>query len=162
RTPSRAGRWQRCGRASGGPRLGRSAYRCPLDGPSSAARACAQAARTAPRSPAAPVHAARSFLRSTRNPQSPARLRDARQLAHQRALAEADPAEAELPHEAARPAADLAAVVRPHRELGRALRFQDEAFLRQLLLLKTQYGTASRARAAARAPLRPSSPSCRS
>src|SRR3989454_7048496 len=65
----------------------------------------------------------------------PARLRDARQLADQRALAEADPAKAELPKESARPAAHLAAVVHPHRELGRALRFQDEAFLCHLLLL---------------------------
>src|SRR3989442_12640674 len=65
----------------------------------------------------------------------PARLRDARQLADQRALAEADPAEAELSQKAARPAAHLAAVVHPHRELGRALRFQDEAFLCHRLLL---------------------------
>src|SRR2546430_1860387 len=55
------------------------------------------------------------------NPLSPARLRDARQLADQRALAETDPAEAELPKEAPRPAAHLAAVMRPHRELRRAL-----------------------------------------
>src|SRR2546421_13074391 len=54
-------------------------------------------------------------------PLLPARLRDAGQLADQRALAEADPAEAELPEEPARPAAHLAAVVRPHRELRRTL-----------------------------------------
>src|SRR2546430_4549467 len=53
------------------------------------------------------------------NPLSPARLRDARQLADERALAEADPAEAELPKVAPRPAAHLAAVMRPHRELDR-------------------------------------------
>src|SRR5216684_3993166 len=79
------------------------------------------------------------------NPLSPARLRDARQLADQRALAETDPAEAELTQEAARPAADLAAMMRSHSELRRSLRFQDEAFLRQFLLLtKTPCGTASR------------------
>src|SRR5207245_1503658 len=93
---------------------------------------------------------------------SPARLRDARQLADQRALAEADPAEAELPKVASRPSAHLAAVVHPHRELGRALRFQDEALLGHLLPLRTQCGTASRGCAGARVPLRPFSPSCRS
>src|SRR5947208_10730385 len=41
----------------------------------------------------------------------PTRLRHAGQLADERALAEADPAQAELPHVAARAAAYLAAVV---------------------------------------------------
>src|SRR5919204_2287960 len=68
-------------------------------------------------------------------PPSPARLRHTGQLADQRALAEADPAETELPHEPARPAARLAAMVGAHRELGRTLRFQDEAFLRHVLPL---------------------------
>src|SRR2546428_12848989 len=52
---------------------------------------------------------------------SPARLRHARQLALERALAEADAAEAELAHVRAWPAADLAAVVRLHLELRRPL-----------------------------------------
>src|ERR1700716_4339373 len=89
----------------------------------------------------------------------PARLRDARQLADQRTLAEADPAEAEDPHIPARPTADLTAVVRPSLELGRPPRLQDEALLRHRIPLRTQYGTASRGRAATRVPLRPFSPS---
>src|SRR5438309_2507121 len=52
---------------------------------------------------------------------SPAGLRHARKLADERALAEADPAEAELPHEAARSAADLTTMVGLHLELRRAL-----------------------------------------
>src|SRR6266508_753744 len=60
---------------------------------------------------------------------SPARLRHARELAHERALAEADPAQTELAHVAARPAAHLAPVIRLHLELRRTLRLQDEALL---------------------------------
>src|SRR2546428_1502392 len=60
---------------------------------------------------------------------SPARLRHAGKLAHQGTLAEADPAEAELAHVRARAAADLAAVVSPHLELRRAVRFVDQALL---------------------------------
>src|SRR5216683_2249264 len=67
---------------------------------------------------------------------SPARLRHARQLALERALAEADPAEAELPHVAAWAAADLAAVVALHLELRRALRLEDEALLCHLAPLR--------------------------
>src|SRR5260221_8237435 len=48
---------------------------------------------------------------------SPARLRHAGQLAHERALAEADPAQAELAHVPTWAAAHLAAVVALHLEL---------------------------------------------
>src|ERR1700694_341047 len=58
---------------------------------------------------------------------SPARLRHARQLTLQRALAEADAAESELPHVAARATADLAPVVALRLELGRAIRLVDQA-----------------------------------
>src|SRR5437773_7920633 len=60
---------------------------------------------------------------------SPARLRHAGKLTHEGPLAEADPAQAELAHIRARAAADLAAVVTPHLELRRAVRFVDEALL---------------------------------
>src|SRR6266850_4412322 len=60
---------------------------------------------------------------------SPARLRHAGKLAHEGTLAEADPAQAELAHVRARAATDLAAVVPPHLELRRAVRFVDEALL---------------------------------
>src|SRR6266508_5506633 len=50
---------------------------------------------------------------------SPARLRHAGQLAHQRAFAEADPAQTEFAHVATRSAADLAAVVALHLVLRR-------------------------------------------
>src|SRR5436190_6392039 len=93
---------------------------------------------------------------------SPARFRDARQLADQRPLAEANPAEAELPHVPAGPAADLASVVGLHLVPRRPLRFQDEALLCHLLPLMTRSGTASRGCAGARAPLRPFAPSSRS
>src|SRR5256885_5234172 len=61
---------------------------------------------------------------------SPARLRHTGKLADDRALAEADPAQAELAHVSPRPAADLAPVVTLGLELGRPLRLQDEALLR--------------------------------
>src|SRR3989449_6463298 len=93
---------------------------------------------------------------------SPARLRDAGQLTHERALPEADPAQAEFPHEATRPAADLAAAVALHLVPGRTARLQDEALLDHQLPLMNLRGTASRGYAAARDPLRPSSPWCRS
>src|SRR3979490_1042083 len=64
-----------------------------------------------------------SFLLSI----SPARLRPAGQLAHERALAEADPAQPELAHVAARTAADLATVVALHFELRRPLGLEDQA-----------------------------------
>src|SRR5712691_643655 len=83
----------------------------------------------------------------------PARFRDTRQLAAERTLAEADPAEAELPHVAAGPATHLAAAVALHLVLGRPSRLQDEALLRHRLPLKTRFGTASRGRGAARGPL---------
>src|SRR5438477_5888621 len=66
---------------------------------------------------------------------SPTRLRHARQLAGQRALAEADPAQAELPHVSACPAADLAAVVALALESRRLQRLQDQALLRHLATL---------------------------
>src|SRR2546423_1850513 len=47
----------------------------------------------------------------------PATLRDAGNQAPERHLPEADPAQAELPEVAARPPADVAAVVLPHLEL---------------------------------------------
>src|SRR5512134_1638425 len=59
----------------------------------------------------------------------PARLRDARQLAAQRALAEADAAQREAAHERARPAADGAAVIGLRLVLGGSLRLGDHRFL---------------------------------
>src|SRR5712692_1462428 len=61
---------------------------------------------------------------------SPTRLRHARQLADERSLAEADPAETEPAHVPARPAADLAAVVGLHLVLVRPSGLQDETLLR--------------------------------
>src|SRR5207237_5107983 len=88
---------------------------------------------------------------TTRSPsRSPAGLRHARKLADERALAEADPAEAELPHEAARSAADLTTMVGLNLELRRALWLQDEALLCHLQPLTMRFGTASRARATER------------
>src|SRR5438046_3391452 len=58
-----------------------------------------------------------SFVMSISPSRSPTRLRHAGQLAHERALAEADPAQPELAHVAARAAADLAAVI---AQIGRA------------------------------------------
>src|SRR6266545_3108549 len=60
---------------------------------------------------------------------SPARLRHAGQLAHERALAETDPAQTELAHVATRAAADLAAVVGLHLVLRRSLGLEDQALL---------------------------------
>src|ERR1700704_5657376 len=59
----------------------------------------------------------------------PTRLGHARQLAHQGALAEADTAQCEPPQVRPRPAADGAAVIRPHRELRGSLRLCDHRFL---------------------------------
>src|SRR5438093_3141774 len=55
----------------------------------------------------------------------PARLHDAGELAVQRQLAEADAAEAELPHVGARPPAEVAAVVLLDLELWRPLGLDD-------------------------------------
>src|ERR1051325_2850865 len=60
----------------------------------------------------------------------PARPHDARDLALERELPEAEAAQLELPDVAARPAAQLAAVVRARRELRRTLRLRDERGLR--------------------------------
>src|SRR5258705_6874417 len=60
---------------------------------------------------------------------SPARLCHARQLAHERALAETDPAQTELAHVATRATADLAAVVSRHLVLVRPLGLEDQALL---------------------------------
>src|SRR6266849_3834329 len=60
---------------------------------------------------------------------SPTRLRHAGQLAHERALAEADPAQPELAHVAARATAYLAAVIALHLELRRPLGLEDQALL---------------------------------
>src|SRR5258706_14854277 len=59
----------------------------------------------------------------------PARLRDARQLAQQGALPEADPAKGEPPHVGARASAHEAAAVAANLELRFALRLGDERFL---------------------------------
>src|SRR5262245_46777174 len=56
----------------------------------------------------------------------PARLHDARDLALQRQLAEAEPAHLELPEVAARAAAQLAAGIGPRGELRLTLRLHDE------------------------------------
>src|SRR5690242_6639629 len=61
---------------------------------------------------------------------SPRRLRDAGDLAHMRALAETDAAQAELPQVTPRAAAQLATVVRAHLELGLELGFLDQTRLR--------------------------------
>src|SRR5207342_412504 len=59
----------------------------------------------------------------------PARLGDARQLAQERTLPEADAAEREPPDEGARPSAHGAAVIRLHLVLGGPLRLCDQRFL---------------------------------
>src|SRR5262245_7916990 len=59
----------------------------------------------------------------------PARLRDARQLAQERSLPEADAAEREPSHEGARPAAHGAAVIRPHLVLRGPGRLGDHRLL---------------------------------
>src|SRR6476659_9783725 len=59
----------------------------------------------------------------------PARLGDARQLAQERTLPEADAAQREAPDEGARPAAHGAAVVRADLELRGPLRLGDQRFL---------------------------------
>src|SRR5437867_7786106 len=74
--------------------------------------------------PARPAH---WLLRSAR---SPARLDDARNLARERQLAEADPAQAEVPQVAARSSASVAPCVGAHLELRSALPFLDDRFLR--------------------------------
>src|SRR5687767_6459153 len=60
---------------------------------------------------------------------SPARLRHAGQLAHERALAETDAAQAEFAHIATRTPAHLAAVVALHLVLRRSLGLEDQALL---------------------------------
>src|SRR3954454_16569106 len=59
----------------------------------------------------------------------PARLRHARELAHQGTLAETDAAHSKAAHERPRSPADHAAVVTARRELGLALRLRDERLL---------------------------------
>src|SRR5512147_3001702 len=59
----------------------------------------------------------------------PTRLRDARQLAQERPLPEADAAEREPSHEGTRSPADGAAVIRLHRVLGGPLRLRDHRLL---------------------------------
>src|SRR5881409_2736815 len=61
---------------------------------------------------------------------SPTRLRHARQLAHERALAEADPTQPELAHVATRAAAHLAPVIALHLELRRPLGLEDQGYHR--------------------------------
>src|SRR5437899_9857978 len=61
----------------------------------------------------------------------PARLRDARDFAGERQLAEANPAQREAANERARPSADLAAIVRLHFVARRTLRFDDERLFGQ-------------------------------
>src|SRR2546425_12316570 len=56
----------------------------------------------------------------------PARLDDAGDFAPEGQLPKTQPAQLELAEVAARPAAQLAAVVGPRPELGRALRLEDE------------------------------------
>src|SRR3712207_2614992 len=62
--------------------------------------------------------------------ESPARFHDARHLAAQRPLAEADPAHCKAAHVGARPATQAAAVVLLHLELRRAQRLRDHRLLR--------------------------------
>src|SRR5215210_2816988 len=62
----------------------------------------------------------------------PARLRDAGQLAEERALPEADPAQGEAPHVGACPSADVAAVVAADLELRGPARLGDHRFLGHL------------------------------
>src|SRR3954447_743604 len=56
----------------------------------------------------------------------PARLRDAGQLAHERTLAEADPAQGEPAHVRPRPTAHRASVIGLNRVGGRSLRLGDQ------------------------------------
>jgi hypothetical protein len=57
---------------------------------------------------------------------SPARLGHARDLARERELAETDPAQRKASNKCARPATELAAIVRLRFEARRTLRFDDE------------------------------------
>src|SRR5688572_12960953 len=59
----------------------------------------------------------------------PTRLRDAGQLAQERTLPEADPAQREPSQEGARPSAHVAAVIRAHLELRASLRLGDHRLL---------------------------------
>src|SRR5258708_2781946 len=63
----------------------------------------------------------------------PGRLLDAGHLPDAGVVAEADAAHAELAHEGARPAADAAAMVLLHLELGGSQRLRDQGFLSQLV-----------------------------
>src|SRR5881227_2316135 len=69
----------------------------------------------------------------------PARLHDAGHLALERELAEAQTTHLELPEVGARPATELAAVVRTRRELRFPLGLHDERGLRHSLLLPERH-----------------------
>src|SRR5579875_3748444 len=75
---------------------------------------------------------------------SPARLRDAGDLAGVHQLAQADPAQAELPEHRVRSPAPAAPGVGPHLELRRALLFLDQCLLRHLRLTALRVGTGTR------------------
>src|SRR3954470_8395758 len=75
-----------------------------------------------------------SVIVIARLPLSPARLRDAGDLARVNHLPEADAAEPELAEHRARPAATAAPRVRAHLELGLALLLLDQSFLCHLSL----------------------------
>src|SRR5215475_7802149 len=70
---------------------------------------------------------------------SPARFRDARDLAGQRQFAEADAAQREAADEGARPTANLAAIVRLHLEARRTLRLGDHGFLGQWVSFRMRF-----------------------
>src|SRR3954451_22416647 len=76
---------------------------------------------------------------------SPRRLRDAGDLACMCHLPEADPAQPEVAVHRTRPAATATARVRAHFELRRALRFQDQSFLRHSITPGRRGGMGNRA-----------------
>src|SRR3954454_18637676 len=70
---------------------------------------------------------------------SPARFRDARDLARQRQPAEADAAQREAANERARPPAQLTAIVRLHFEARRTFRLDDHGFLGQWVSFRMRF-----------------------
>src|SRR5436309_759969 len=81
----------------------------------------------------------RSAIGSLRIRPLPARLHDARNLALERQLAEAEPAHLELPEVGARAAAQLAAVIGARAELRLTLGLHDERGLRHMRLLPERH-----------------------
>src|SRR5207245_11369160 len=85
------------------------------------------------------IRVSRSAIGSLRIRPLPARLHDARNLALERHLAEAEPAHLELPEVAARTAAQLAPRIGARRKLRFPLRFHDERGLGHAKLLPERH-----------------------